>query len=143
MPKTNVLFVHDSPDGIISDLELMERMRRNEISGITDMTIFKLVFFGLYSEAVALHTNYPAKSEVFITKLLRRVEIIFSLFGKYLHFLPYFEVALEILDYRKVVQGGRLNAVKNVDFNQFTFLYFDINGMNAFSIHALTNADCG
>lgn len=76
----------------------MQRVGRYQISYIANVTVSKLIIFYLYSDTVALDVYNSTKSEVFITKLFRWVEVMFTIFRVDLDFFPNLEIALHILD---------------------------------------------
>lgn len=49
------------------------------------MAIFELTFTGLQTERVSMNGDDPAETELLITELLRRVKVVFALFGEDLH----------------------------------------------------------
>lgn len=59
----------------------------------------------------------PAETELLITELLRRVKVVFALFGEDLHPWAYLEVRLDISDYGEIVQRSRSDAIKYIDFD--------------------------
>lgn len=63
----------------------MQGMGSDQISYITDMTVFELIFTSLQTKRVSVDGNNSAETQLLITELLRRVKVILALFGEHLH----------------------------------------------------------
>ena len=66
-----------------------------------------------------------------------------ALFGEDLHSGARLEVSFDVGDGGEVVEGGRTDAVENVDFDQFVVFEFDVDGVDAFGTDALDDAHLG
>lgn len=117
----------------------MERVRRDQIGDVADMTVFELIFSGLDSERVAVDGDHSAEPEILVGELLRRVEEVLPLLGEDLYPRSDLIVAFEVGDGGQVVERGRPDAVEDVDLDQFV-LEFDVDGMDALGVDTLDHS---